>query len=349
MKAPFPYFGGKTKIGPLVWQALGQPKHYIEPFCGSCAVLLARPHWQPGSYMETVNDKDMHIANAWRAMQADPDAVAKVCDWPVNHADLNARRHVLDQRGEELRARLIADPKAYDAEMAGYWIWCQCVWIGSGMTRPDSMPHLSHSGMGIHALGPMPHLTDGGMGIHALGKRPHLTDGGKGIHALGQRPNAPDLTKDVREPYNTRIYEWFRKLSERLRYVRVVCGDWKRVCGGDWQDDQGVCGMFFDPPYGGETGRDPTIYSEENLTVAQEVADWCLERGDRKTYRIVLAGYYEEHERLLSLGWRVTRWKANSGYANQGGDNQNRRREALFMSPHCLSPHDMPLFTVEER
>ena len=30
--APFPYFGGKSKIADIVWRALGQPKHYIEPF-----------------------------------------------------------------------------------------------------------------------------------------------------------------------------------------------------------------------------------------------------------------------------------------------------------------------------
>ena len=42
MKAPFPYFGGKTAVAPVVWAALGQPKHYIEPFFGSGAVLLAR-------------------------------------------------------------------------------------------------------------------------------------------------------------------------------------------------------------------------------------------------------------------------------------------------------------------
>jgi hypothetical protein len=61
-------------------------------------------------------------------------------------------------------------------------------------------------------------------------------------------------------------------------------------------------------------------------------------RGDRPTYRIVLAGYYEEHESLLDNGWRVERWKAQGGYAHMG-DKQgkvNRHREALFYSPHCI-------------
>jgi len=35
-------------------------------------------------------------------------------------------------------------------------------------------------------------------------------------------------------------------------------------------------------------------------------------------YRIVLAGYYEEHESLLDEGWQVHRWSAAGGYATLG-------------------------------
>jgi hypothetical protein len=44
LKAPFPYFGSKSRIAGTVWHALGDVKHYIEPFFGSGAVLLARPN-----------------------------------------------------------------------------------------------------------------------------------------------------------------------------------------------------------------------------------------------------------------------------------------------------------------
>jgi site-specific DNA-adenine methylase len=43
LKAPFPYFGGKSAIAPVVWQRFGDPPNYDEPFVGSAAVLLARP------------------------------------------------------------------------------------------------------------------------------------------------------------------------------------------------------------------------------------------------------------------------------------------------------------------
>jgi hypothetical protein len=145
----------------------------------------------------------------------------------------------------------------------------------------------------------------------------------------------------VQEPYNTNIYTWFRQLSERLRNVRVVCGDWTRVCGGNWQDNMGTVGIFFDPPYGIED-RDTGIYRQESLTVAGDVAKWCLERGKLKTYRIVLAGYVEEHEWLLGYGWRMETWTAGGGYgmtARQAGTQgqTNRFREALFFSPHCVN------------
>ena len=59
MNAPFPYFGGKRDIARDVWARLGRPKQYIEPFCGSAAMLLAAP--APAS-LEVVNDINGFIA-----------------------------------------------------------------------------------------------------------------------------------------------------------------------------------------------------------------------------------------------------------------------------------------------
>ena len=64
--APFPYFGGKARVAAEVWAALGEPHHYLEPFFGSGAVLLARP--QPSAAgIETVCDADGYLCNVWRA------------------------------------------------------------------------------------------------------------------------------------------------------------------------------------------------------------------------------------------------------------------------------------------
>jgi hypothetical protein len=111
------------------------------------------------------------------------------------------------------------------------------------------------------------------------------------------------------------------------------------VCGGDWQDKLGTAGFFFDPPYSLEAGRDDNIYAQESGTVAHDVRAWCLERGDRPTYRIVLAGYEGEgHEELEAAGWRVKKWKTGGGYGKTGKGKGllNRHRERLWLSPHCL-------------
>ena len=361
--APFPYFGGKAKVAPIVWQALGQPRHYFEPFFGSGAVLLARPDYDPEKHVESIGDVDGYVANAWRAIRADPDAVAYWCDWPVNHIDQAARRRRLLAHRDDLVRNLAEDDEWYDARLAGYWIWGMSVWIGSGFTEGrgsagiGQMPFIAHGGRGVVkvptgatssrgrglGLGQKPHLTGTGMGVAklslrqaarvSLGKRPHLTGTGMGINRLSLRHGAGGGTAAWgRTPA---IYEWMRHLAERLRYVRVVCGDWSQLCGGNWQADLGSAGFFFDPPYGVKD-RDG-VYDQDSRDVARAVAEWSLERGKDKAYRIVIAGY-EEHEWLLDHGWRVYHWRAPGGYGNmrRDGGNHNRHREALYFSPHCL-------------
>lgn len=91
MKAPFPWFGGKSRVAHLVWPRFGDVVNYVEPFAGSLAVLLKRPHQARN---ETVNDLDCFIANFWRCIQADPEQTAQYADWPVNEADLHARHQI---------------------------------------------------------------------------------------------------------------------------------------------------------------------------------------------------------------------------------------------------------------
>lgn len=89
LDAPFPWFGGKRKVATEVWARFGRVNNYVEPFFGSGAVLLGRPHRSGGT--ETINDRDGYVANFWRAIQHDPAAVARHADHPVNENDLHAR------------------------------------------------------------------------------------------------------------------------------------------------------------------------------------------------------------------------------------------------------------------
>lgn len=315
LKAPFPYFGGKGLIAAKIWHYLGDVKQYIEPFFGSGAVLLKRPPTKLDKIYEIVNDKDGFVANVWRSIIFSPDEVAKWCDWPVNHADLSARRKVLLENEHNLIDGLQNDPEWHDAKMAGYWIWAASCWIGSGLTCPNARPQIAGD-QGIHSQ--IPHLASD-HGIHS--QRPHPAGGKE--RAL--------TTKSTNQ-----VYGWMEALQNRLRYAKVVCGDWTRVCGGNWQDNNKPVGMFFDPPYA-TSGRDESIYHHDSMTVGEDVEKWVLERGKNPNYRIVVAGYDDEYISLLDNGWQSISWSAGGGYANRNSRGmENRHRERLFVSPYCL-------------
>ena len=118
LKAPFPWFGGKRKVAAEVWSRFGQVKNYVEPFAGSLAVLLGRPH---APEIETVNDLDGFVANFWRSLVYDPEGVVDHVVWPVHESELHARHVWLSERRESLTARLEGNPDYYDAKVAGYW------------------------------------------------------------------------------------------------------------------------------------------------------------------------------------------------------------------------------------
>lgn len=129
LRAPFPYLGGKSRVAHVVWRAFGNEPNYVEPFFGSGAVMLGRPH-EPK--VETANDADGLLANFWRSIKHAPAVVAEHADWPVNECDLHARHLWLVEQRETLTARLHGDPEFYDAKIAGWWVWGICSWIGSG-------------------------------------------------------------------------------------------------------------------------------------------------------------------------------------------------------------------------
>ena len=144
MKAPFVYFGAKRLIADLVWERFGDVSNYVEPFFGSGAVLLARPH-EPN--WETVNDINNFVMNFWRALQADPEAVAKWCDKPVHEIEIHAVHKWLLTAGLEIVEQCRDDMTFYDAKVAGLWVWGMGLWIGDGWCESYSkkLPQLMNS------------------------------------------------------------------------------------------------------------------------------------------------------------------------------------------------------------
>ena len=299
LRAPFVYAGGKSRVADVVWAHLGSPRHYIEPFCGSAAVLLARPQPILASHAETLNDLDGMVVNAWRAIKHSPEDVVRWMLAPVSTIELYARRKYLVERANTLRALLEDDVDYHDARAAGYWLYCANVGLGKplGCVRTNDVGEI--------------------VSWYASRVTPSLTHVNNGI---------------VSQSHEMAL-EWLKALGERFARVRILCSDWSRLMNANWLDRLHPTGVFFDPPYDVEHYED--VYAIKTPGVARAVREWCIAHGDDPNFRIVLAGYYEEHEELLSHGWRVHRWVGSTTWNGRGRRQVDRFREALFISPHC--------------
>lgn len=360
-QAPFPWMGGKRRVAPVIWQHLGvgsdAAPHYVEPFAGSLATLLARPDHAP-HLLETVNDLDELLVNAWRAITSKPHETAQWADYPVSELDLHQRHHWLVGQRARIVEGLVSSPTWCDPQAAGWWIWGLSQWIGGGWcrVREKRRPHLSNGGAGVHRL------VRGEKSGHG---KPFGDSAGRGVQRTRLAP-----TSDLRQPRplvslqpsgvgvhrsgveyldhnpSTGVYRWMACLAARLRRVRICCGDWKRVLTpavlwGDLASHGRPAAVLLDPPYSTDL-RDREIYAKDSEGVAREVHAWCREHGDHPRLRVVLCGYEGEHNDLEALGWRKHAWCAHGGLGNnKRSGNPNRALERLWISPHCLWPEQV--------
>jgi DNA adenine methylase len=305
MNSPFPYFGGKRQVARDVWRRLGEPLQYIEPFCGSAAMLLACSRPAP---LEVVCDGSGFIANFWRAVKHQPGAVAEWADYPVSHIDLGARHiWLMAQRGRIGAA--MQDPDwPGDAKAAGWWLWGQCCWIGSGWCDWfGQIPHVSGPGMGVQAIGQIPHVSGPGMGVQAIGQIPHVSDAGRGYDAL--------LTSCGRT-----AWAWLHRLADRLERVRVIHGDWSRCLNNHYGGDNTA--VFLDPPYRAYEA----LYGKAGA-VADAVEAWAR---DNAHLRVALCGHQGDY---ALDGWDAVEW-SRGRLTYSGG--QTTDSECVWYSPACL-------------
>ena len=81
LTAPLKWWGGKTYLAPKIIELMPRHLHYVEPYFGGGAVLLARDpldeskYWGSKSYeqgvSEVVNDINLELTNFWRVLQDD--------------------------------------------------------------------------------------------------------------------------------------------------------------------------------------------------------------------------------------------------------------------------------------
>jgi DNA adenine methylase len=395
--------------------------HYVEPFAGSLAVLLERPHpCNRQYYSESCNDADGLLINAWRAIQWQPEATAEACSWPVSEVCKQARQaHLLAWAHSGMLDLLAGSPEWCDPQMAGWWLYSVCCQIGAfhgegpwtadpvtgrlvkrgtgepgvtrnrphlgnngeGVHRPQlrepgvtrNRPHLSDNGQGVHrpqvrepgVARNRPHLGNNGEGVHHAGlrepgvwrARPHLGNNGQGVHHAGLRAPGIGDEPEFHPLTMPELRRWFRWLSARLRHVRLVHGDWSRVCTTgarltlSVRQREGVCGVFLDPPYS-PNERTGTLYRVDGH-LHDAVQTWCLATQADPRTRIVLSGYAGEYPALEAAGWTVHEWYVpgflRGGYGNIDGTSQ-QHRERLWSSPQCVRQEErqMGLFARKE-
>lgn len=176
-----------------------------------------------------------------------------------------------------------------------------------------------------------------------------IGDGGRGVHRkrveLGHQWSSGHgiLAKRAND-----LYGYFDMLSERLRRVRVCSGDWTRVLGDSPTTKLGITGVVLDPPYAHD-GRDTHLYNNDHADLAAAVRLWAIEHGNDPLFRIAYCGY--EDDFAWPDGWTSLKWTPRGGFDGQRkhGANNNRQREVVWFSPHCLKvdrPAQLALFAT---
>lgn len=361
LESPYPYPGGKRKTKDIVWARLGADvPNFIDPFLGSNAILLGRPGGalffdRPGGAgkIETVNDLDGGIVNFWRALEfGDEQKVAKWCDWPVSELDMHARHDWVIERLVEMTPKLRSDPTYFNEQVAGWWCWGACIWIGTGWgaVPKKQKPRISATGTGaVGVIRSNNHKRPEVHRTHLQKPRPHLSSSPK-VLADRRKPSIGN-DRGIHGVGAMNTYEWFRFLKERTRRTRILCGDWKRlvtrsVLGfGKNVGGRRPTAVFLDPPYPTDA-RTKDLYVNDADGVYEEVYAWALANGDNPDLRIALCGY-EDARFLMPDNWEMVSWKASRGLA--GAANQNRKLERIWFSPYCLKPGRQPtLFDLLE-
>ncbi len=334
LTAPFPYAGGKARWADIIWREFGDVTVYAEPFAGSLAVLLRAPRTAP---REIVCDKDSLLVNFWRAMKADAEAVAASADYPSFHDDLTARHRELIRWGREHTERIQDDPRFYDAEMAGWWAWGKSLWIGGqwadiGQDEPkgDGQRPAIHDSVSGHVVAAsrknLP--TDGIPQIYAWG-------GGRGTQTARESLRTEGLIGD-----GARLLPWFLALQRRLQNVFVLNRDWSSAVTPTLlqhtpSSPKPPVGVFLDPPYRTDLGRNPNLYAgdHEATDVAVAAYDWAVEHGANPQYRIAYACHEGDFD--VPEGW--TAETMSMGHARDGAIDM------VMFSPACVGARQWTL------
>jgi len=85
-KITYRQYGGKASIAKWIVSHFPEHRTYLEPLCGSAAVLLAKPR----SFVEIINDLDEVVIRMWQAIKSQPEQLAALL-WATPYTAANWR------------------------------------------------------------------------------------------------------------------------------------------------------------------------------------------------------------------------------------------------------------------
>jgi DNA adenine methylase len=308
MRTPFPFAGSKWSQGHELWRRFGDPDHFIDPFCGSCSVLLTRPWPSIQGKSELINDRWGFITNFWRAVKDRPELVAKHCLDMPNEIDVYARHAWLLAQEGKLEESLRADPHHYDAKIAGWFCWGASLWLLHGWCmgyNHDPQSRVVESDATRHK------------GIFR--KKLHLHRG-RGI----QRQQLTEVARSRTED----LLAYFKELGQRMERVDVLCGDWSRCVTESLLKRRGSTAILLDPPYSTKVRKSGLYRHDGGPDLSRRVREWAILHGENPRLRLAFCGLADEHP--MPTAWGVLPW------SNAGGAKGRRNMERIWFSPHCL-------------
>jgi len=349
----FTWFGCKKKVVDLVWNAWGpEVKLTAEPFAGTAVVTLNPPDWS-NVKNRYLNDYNCYIANVFRSVLYDKDAVAYHAAHPRLEIDLHMIHDYLYAQGHcagGLRDLLRTSITAHDAILAGWWVWGCNNWLGGlwgeCSIKVDDLAKFNTDlnefygenklvGTKRQKLNHRNQLTEQLVGTKRQ-KLNHInmcTEQlvGTGRNKLTHRNQLTERISDV--PRLQHITDLVDKIYWGLRDCKILNGDFERLLTDSYLDSS-CNGIFLDPPYP-ETGESGTYGSKntEQDTFSRAIK-WFLDKRNDKNKRIVFA--CQEHNLVsidLPTDVRVIKWSRCGGYAQD--KKEDRHTEVMLVSKHC--------------
>jgi DNA adenine methylase len=293
LSSPYSYFGGKGKVAPIIWERFltgdakngGRGKCSIDNFIDPFGGSMAVLLARPAS---SITSKALETVNDYDCYISNFwRAIQSDPDGVADHADYPV-----------MEADLVARSN---------WLSTNRESFRQKVMSDPEFYDTKVAGWWVYGIS---HWIGGGFATGMAGKKlPKLS--GKGSALAGRRYESPDA-----------VAEWFRVLSERLRNVRVTCGDWSECLGPSVSVGNGVTGIVLDPPYIVGAEYYAAGKKQAGRNIAEEVRQWATQMGEcdqskAGQLKMVLCGY-EDDKYPMPDNWITVKWKARGGFGNQG-------------------------------